>query len=196
MPDFTISLPYAAKLLINQDADTLQFCSRTSGALVSFNEAYLERAQDFGEISAYKTFTPAQMRHIQDASDVLENPDDFIALPRCGEMNMKSLMLEFASDIGSQTGSELKKAVNSLFGSKVARYQKVLERTGHTADWENFILGKYMDIMRKWCEENGIACTEELIEQPEDIPEEGELELKEDSENIEADDEKEEDEQE
>ncbi len=177
MPDFMISLPFAAKLLMNQDDDILQFCSRTTGALISFNEAYLERARDLGEVSAYKTFSPKQLRHIQDASEVLENPEGFIALPRCAEMDTKALMLEFASNIGSQTGSELKKAASALFGSRIAKYQKVLEKTGHTADWESFILGKYSGIVRKWCEDNSLPFTEEYIEQPDDIPQEGEIEL-------------------
>ena len=176
------SLPQAALYLKKQTASELQFVNRESGEVISFSESFLERAENLGEYSAYRTYTTEELKKISDASSVMENPEKFVALPRVdtleSELGEKKLMTAFAEEQPRENEAALKKSLGGIFGS-AGKFEKTLKKLGLEQDFADFERSAYEKQIIIWADKNGLEYTALMPEMPESGDEEN-FELDED----------------
>lgn len=121
-----------------------------SGSPMSSNSAYLDPASG-------KIFYHSDLLDIDDElPDDFEENDNYIEIPHKNELDLgKQLVYEFTAD---RMPEELDR-VETIFRKKgaYARYKDLLENKGLLKEWYAFEENRQTEVLREWCEDNGIV---------------------------------------
>ena len=159
----SLSLPVALDLIMDADEKTIVVANIKSGEVFSFSERYLNIADNFGEISAYVSYSPEQLDIIRSCCDYISSPDDFLRLPPKDFFDEKAMIEKFLEKQPEEISVQLEKSLRG-FGNKLKKFEKALKALSLSDSWENFANDYAISSLEAFCEKNNISTTREKAE--------------------------------
>jgi len=134
------------------------------------SETYLFYNTETGEFDFY-----ADYMDIEEADAEKFEADEWVAAPQQRELGEYGIMSDFADTVSDKRKNELLNAALEGRGA-FRRFKDTLQREGLEGEWYDFKHKAFIEIARKWCEDNGIEYINSMETQksePESIPEKG-----------------------
>jgi hypothetical protein len=135
--------------------ETQYYLNRKTGKIVEVQDEYMSVAEVSEEDEEFGSFQEWERECIEQAICILENEDDFLALPDQFEINEYEIMDDFCCSIEDD---RLSATLCGLIRGKGAfrRFKDVVYRYGIEDQWYAFKERALRTIARDWCEKNEI----------------------------------------
>ena len=122
------------------------FVNKKTGKIISVLDDEFQEAEDSENFDE---------EVVNEAKDILENGEDYIALPLKYEINEYEMIEQFCETLEDEKNkTNLQREIQGR--GSFGRFKRMIKEIGIEEDWYRFKDEKYKEIVIEWCNENDL----------------------------------------
>lgn len=122
-------------------------------AMVVISEEDLDMVKNNADISGVEDW---KQEMIEQATDFLKNPEDYLEFPKEEEYNEENLIIEFIESIKDDNESYEKLSGAMKEEKTIRKFKDELFKIDLIDKWYDFREEKFLEIAKSWCERNNV----------------------------------------